>query len=178
MMAFYWCYTNCRGNVLLIRLFYHAASFTEWWMWRNVRADSTILLWHYRHWGQWRTLWPAGLSDPTQDCARLTRQLVQTELQKICGASWPTVSRWETGYQQGTNRVPTERNSWCYSRILRKENTTVQGDVIPLFCDTLTNGMEENPLWEAADFSASHKFTCTLWNLKVHYRVHKTYPFE
>jgi hypothetical protein len=34
MMAVYWCHINCKDYMLLIRLFYHAASITESRMWR------------------------------------------------------------------------------------------------------------------------------------------------
>ena len=40
----------------------------------------------------------------------------------------------------------------------------------------LTYCTEQSPFWEANRFSASQEITRTLWNPKVHYRIHKSPP--
>jgi hypothetical protein len=37
----------------------------------------------------------------------------------------------------------------------------------------LTNCMEQSPSWEASRSSASQEILCILWNMKVHYHIHK-----
>jgi len=38
----------------------------------------------------------------------------------------------------------------------------------------LTYSMEQSPSWEANWFGASKEIPRILWNLKVHYRIHKS----
>jgi hypothetical protein len=44
------------------------------------------------------------------------------------------------------------------------------------FNHSLPNFMELSPSLEAANFAATQKLSSILWNLKVHYRVHKIPP--
>jgi hypothetical protein len=66
---------NCRDYMLLIRLFYHAASITESRMWR--------VLWHRAAWEHWRTprpVWP--VEHTCRSAALRTQPLVLTDLQQ------------------------------------------------------------------------------------------------
>ena len=40
----------------------------------------------------------------------------------------------------------------------------------------VTYSMEQSPSWEANWFSASQEIPCIVWNLNVHYRIHKCLP--
>jgi len=51
-----------------------------------------------------------------------------------------------------------------------------QGEQRCSFIYLLTYSMEQNPSWDANRFSASQEISCILWNLKVHYRIHKCPP--
>jgi hypothetical protein len=42
----------------------------------------------------------------------------------------------------------------------------------------LTNVMEQNPSWEASSRSTNLEIIRILWNLEVHYRVHKSPPLD
>ena len=45
-----------------------------------------------------------------------------------------------------------------------------------LFTYLFTHSMEQRPSWEAKWFSASQEILHILWNLKVHYCIHKSSP--
>jgi len=45
-----------------------------------------------------------------------------------------------------------------------------------LITSLLTYSMEQSPSWEANWFAASQEIPCTLWNMKVHYCIHKCPP--
>jgi hypothetical protein len=51
-------------------------------------------------------------------------------------------------------------------------NNLTIGGCIPCF----SNYIKQNPSWEANRFSISQETLCTLWNLKVHYCIHKSTP--
>jgi hypothetical protein len=42
-----------------------------------------------------------------------------------------------------------------------------------LLTDLLTHSIEQNPSWEANQFSDSQEIPCIVWNPKVHYPIHK-----
>jgi len=56
---------------------------------------------------------------------------------------------------------------------LKNENM-VQMKVLGL--NGVYNSMKQNP-WEASSHSVSQEMPCLLWNLKVHYHVHKSLSF-
>jgi hypothetical protein len=45
-----------------------------------------------------------------------------------------------------------------------------------MYTDILTYSIEQSPSSEATWFSASQEIPCILWNLKVHYHIHKCPP--
>jgi hypothetical protein len=49
----------------------------------------------------------------------------------------------------------------------------VQLGSVPWHTYLLTYSMEQSPSWEANRFAASQEIPHIVWNLKVHYRIHK-----
>ena len=46
------------------------------------------------------------------------------------------------------------------------------GRNMPVITHSLTYSMEQGPTWDANRFSASQVIPRTLWNPKIHYRIH------
>ena len=70
---------------------------------------------------------------------------------------------WMNLLEQHECLVPVSVNTWPLNR------------KIHLRTDWLTYSMEQSP-WEANSFSASQGITRILWNLTVHYHIHKCPP--
>jgi hypothetical protein len=64
----------------------------------------------------------------------------------------------------------------CICVLLHSTFNLATGPALLSFCVLLTYSMEQILVWEATQFEASQEIPCTLWNPKVHYRIHKCPP--
>jgi len=83
-----------------------------------------------------------------------------------------------------TRKWPALKTSGWLNYLIRTPHA--EGDKKCLLCafhmwynltySLLTYSMEQSPSWEANRFAASQEMPRTLWNPKVHYRIHKCPP--
>jgi hypothetical protein len=74
----------------------------------------------------------------------------------------------------------TERNQpfrWTSASVSRAVEAEASSEILEkLYKSKLTNSMELSPSWESASCADIQEIPSILWNLEVHYSVHKSHP--
>ena len=119
---------------------------------------------------------PTGLDPPsvTLNCQELLKGL-------LCFPTWNIVY----GFCDGNARAAVHEYQTCFpdwripSRdVFSRVHQTMRETCvyIYIYINTHTYFMEQSPSWEAIRFAANQEIPRTLWNTKVHYRIHKCPP--
>jgi hypothetical protein len=76
--------------------------------------------------------------------------------------------------QCGKNHLPWQLTTWLLTYLLTYSLTnSLTHSLTHSLPHSLTHSKEQSSSWEANRFSASQEITHILWNLKVHYCMHK-----
>jgi len=108
---------------------------------------------------------------------------VHLPFKQLVTREWPQITRWSVHkYIHNVTKVMCALYVRCTLSVLQKECRKVWGARYTLDAryrsenTVLTYSMEQSPSWEANRFSSSQETPRILWNLKVHYRIHKWPP--